>query len=427
MVGRSPRRHSGDMSETSQQPQPPPQSGLNTQHLRDYRSLRRSTTDRRLAGVAGGLGRHLNIDPLVLRVLFVVLVFVGGAGVLLYAALWLLVPEDNGQRPVVANSEGARNTLLAVVGAVAVLLILSDTLDGFGFPWGLTILALIAFVVLARRDSRSQTPVAGPPTPTGTGYPTAEGAPAAAFADVAGYPGYPSPPAYVGGGDAGDPPGYPPYGGPSPDWQPPPAPRRNRGPLLFGITLAVLALSLGALGVYESLGGTVIDAAYPALALAVIGTMLLVGSIFGRPGGLILLGIIAALALAATAVGGPRFDGDRSLYLAPVSASGLQDSYHVPAGHIELDLRGVRDLEALDGRSIDLSANAGEIVVILPEDLTAVIDAQVAFGGAIELPGRVSHEGWSIERQLTVAGSDPAAMVDIELDVQFGNIEVRQP
>ena len=41
--------------------------------------------------------RHLDIDPLILRVAFVVLVFFGGAGLILYGACWLLVPEE-GQR-----------------------------------------------------------------------------------------------------------------------------------------------------------------------------------------------------------------------------------------------------------------------------------------------------------------------------------------
>ena len=50
--------------------------------MRDLRRLRRSATDRKIAGVAGGLARHLDIDPTVLRVLFVVLAFFGGAGLL---------------------------------------------------------------------------------------------------------------------------------------------------------------------------------------------------------------------------------------------------------------------------------------------------------------------------------------------------------
>ena len=66
--------------------------------MRDLTRLRRSTTDKHVAGVAGGLGRHLDIDPIIIRVAFVVLTFFGGAGVLAYGALWLLVPDDEEQR-----------------------------------------------------------------------------------------------------------------------------------------------------------------------------------------------------------------------------------------------------------------------------------------------------------------------------------------
>ena len=60
----------------------------------DLGRLRRSTDDRRIAGVAGGLARHLDIDPIIVRVALVVLVFFGGSGLLLYGAIWLLVPEE---------------------------------------------------------------------------------------------------------------------------------------------------------------------------------------------------------------------------------------------------------------------------------------------------------------------------------------------
>jgi phage shock protein PspC (stress-responsive transcriptional regulator) len=56
--------------------------------------LRRSLSDRKIAGVAGGLGRYFNIDPLIFRVVLVTLAVFGGSGLLLYAIGWLLVPED---------------------------------------------------------------------------------------------------------------------------------------------------------------------------------------------------------------------------------------------------------------------------------------------------------------------------------------------
>lgn len=56
--------------------------------------LRRSRKDRRLAGVCGGLAEHFNIDPLLVRVLFVAFALCGSAGIWAYLLLWLLVPED---------------------------------------------------------------------------------------------------------------------------------------------------------------------------------------------------------------------------------------------------------------------------------------------------------------------------------------------
>ena len=66
--------------------------------IRDLGRLRRSRDDRKIAGVAGGLARHLDVDPIILRVALVVLVFFGGAGLLIYGAGWLLVPEEETER-----------------------------------------------------------------------------------------------------------------------------------------------------------------------------------------------------------------------------------------------------------------------------------------------------------------------------------------
>jgi len=57
------------------------------------RRLYRSTTNKVLAGVCGGLGEYFNIDPTILRILFVAIIFWGGSGVVLYIILWLVIPE----------------------------------------------------------------------------------------------------------------------------------------------------------------------------------------------------------------------------------------------------------------------------------------------------------------------------------------------
>ena len=61
----------------------------------ETKRLYRSRDERMLAGICGGLGEYLNVDPTVIRILFVILALVGfGGGILLYLAMWLIVPEE---------------------------------------------------------------------------------------------------------------------------------------------------------------------------------------------------------------------------------------------------------------------------------------------------------------------------------------------
>lgn len=56
--------------------------------------LYRSQSDRKVAGVAGGLGEFLGIDATLIRLVFVLSVIFLGTGVLLYMVMWLVVPEE---------------------------------------------------------------------------------------------------------------------------------------------------------------------------------------------------------------------------------------------------------------------------------------------------------------------------------------------
>jgi phage shock protein C len=58
------------------------------------RKLYRSRTDRKLAGVCGGLAQSFNLDATLIRVLFVVLAVLGGAGLVIYLAMWIIVPKE---------------------------------------------------------------------------------------------------------------------------------------------------------------------------------------------------------------------------------------------------------------------------------------------------------------------------------------------
>src|SRR5919108_6233075 len=61
--------------------------------------LTRSRADTVIGGVAGGLGRYFGVDPILFRIGFVVLTFIGGVGVIAYLALLAFVPSDGGQKP----------------------------------------------------------------------------------------------------------------------------------------------------------------------------------------------------------------------------------------------------------------------------------------------------------------------------------------
>ena len=57
--------------------------------------LYRSKSDRMIAGVCGGLAKRFNIPAIWVRLAFVLIILLGGAGILLYLILWIIVPEES--------------------------------------------------------------------------------------------------------------------------------------------------------------------------------------------------------------------------------------------------------------------------------------------------------------------------------------------
>ncbi|MBI2134273.1 PspC domain-containing protein [Candidatus Woesearchaeota archaeon] len=59
------------------------------------KQLLRSKKNRMIAGVCGGLGRYLDVDPTVVRVIFAVFTILSlGTGIIIYLLLWILIPEE---------------------------------------------------------------------------------------------------------------------------------------------------------------------------------------------------------------------------------------------------------------------------------------------------------------------------------------------
>jgi phage shock protein PspC (stress-responsive transcriptional regulator) len=87
-------------------PQSDERTGLNDQGDASgsgSRPLYRPVHDRMLAGVASGLARYFGVDVLLVRIALVVLVFVGGIGLALYLASWLLIPEEGTDQSILAE------------------------------------------------------------------------------------------------------------------------------------------------------------------------------------------------------------------------------------------------------------------------------------------------------------------------------------
>lgn len=384
---------------TETAPPPEPQPGTEgpratREELKELGRISRTTgPDRKVAGVAGGLARHLDIDPVILRVAFVVLVFFGGAGVIAYGLAWLLLPEDGNPRRPLGLDERNRGIALVGVGVLAGLALLSDTFGNDFFPWPVAIvIGLVVFLVVGVLDRDHRVTPTAPPVPHAPDPATGQFVPAA--------PGtYVAPPAA---------------------YRVPRNPRK-RGPILFFFTLALAALGIGVLGILDLAGAPIADPAYPALVVGVCGVMLVVGAFYGRAGGLILVGLLASLALLGATAAQDVDGGD--IRRTPVSAADVPTDLDTGAGEIVLDLRSVSDLAALDGTSIDLESTFGRIEVILPPGLGADIDAEVHGGGHIALFGS-ERDGFGISDQLTHSGGVGTPQITIEADVTFGEIQV---
>lgn len=61
---------------------------------KNYRKLFKSNTNRMLCGVCGGIGEYFNIDPTVIRILWIVFSLLGGSGILAYIIAAIIIPEQ---------------------------------------------------------------------------------------------------------------------------------------------------------------------------------------------------------------------------------------------------------------------------------------------------------------------------------------------
>ena len=401
------------------------------------RRLTRRTDNRIIAGVASGLADYLGIEPWIVRIGFVVLVFFGGLGALAYLIAWLLVPvAGSGESLAGGVLRRPPSGLRSYLGVGLILLAVALLASTFSSPQVIWAIVLIAFGVFLFRHDDPEPPDRRPP---GGGGPDPAGTTASLPA---------VPPAAT---TTTEPLGPPPASGQQtatlpadlPVWSPPPPPpdrtaawgapptRRPRrrpflGPLTFAVALIVtgLALVLDNLDVVDlSIGQEL------AVFLTVLGGGLLVGTWWGRAWGLIPVGLVAVPLVAVAALAGPVpvQGGVAERLFRPATAAEVRPSYRLAGGELILDLSKVEPAPAT--RPVQASVAGGRLLVVVPDEVAARVRGRVGVG-ALDLLGHVDN-GAQVDSTVDVPpvkapAKGAAPSVDLDLMAGYGVDEVRR-
>lgn len=282
------------------------------------RRLLRSRKDRVVGGVAAGIAKYFNIDPVIVRVVFVALTFIGGAGILLYLAALLLVPDERGH--VAADASSFRGKVL--IGVAGVLLFIAI---GSASPWGWGNWFLGGFI-----------------------FPVA-------FLALLGLGAWWL---VQGRGPSGD-----------------------VGSIVRAVVLGLLlliacfVLAVGAAWATAVGGGEVV-----AGMVIVAGVLLVAGAFVSRMRWLILPAVAIAIPLGVVSAAGIQVDdsvGEREY--RPLAAAEVRDNYELGIGSLVVDLRDA-DLGPGEHR-LKLKVGLGEAVLLVPDDVCVTSTAKVGLGG----------------------------------------------
>jgi len=344
--------------------------------------LVRSRTDRKVAGVAGGIAQHLNIDPLLVRIVFVVLTLGGGVGILLYALGWLLVPQD-GEDPVGGGAlDRMRHSTWIPIG---LLVVGGSILLGNVFSWDggavFFALVLIALGWLLYREE-SVAPASGSP---GGG---------ASFATPA-------------------------YGGVAPSTA---ASRSAPASYLGRYTFAGMLLVIGFTALLETTDVITFDRRlYPAIALSVVGGGLVVGAFWGRSRALIVLGLLLVpVVILASLIDVPLVGGAGERNFQPATATSVRDEYRLVAGEMVIDLTETE--WGSEPVSFEATIGMGELSIIVPQGVEVDLDASVGAGEIAFFDE--FREGFDLDFDSVGGSGSPAAQLIVDARVSFGVIMV---
>jgi phage shock protein PspC (stress-responsive transcriptional regulator) len=359
--------------------------------------LLRSTDDRVLAGVAGGIANYLDIDPTLVRVGFVAAVLFGGLGIVAYLVLAVVTPNDDGTG---APVQGDRPSLWLIgLAVLAVLILLPGPFWGpfdwgIGWWWGGSLWLLLlaggaVWLYMTVRDRRRGTPPSSGAASGAGSEPAPRSEPTTAATDA----------------------------------QDPPSARGDAaGRVLRAIAIGVLifaALNVAAAAAGVSAWATatghgeIVAGVVIALGAALVGAAFL-GDVRWR--WLIVPALVLALPAGAVAAADVRFDGgigERDY--RPTSAAQVpDDGYSLGIGQLVVDLRGLpwhRD------QTLDLATDmgVGQTVVSVPSNVCVQADATASAGDVFVRGQRSSGIDAEVVEH-PPEGRAPRLVLDSELD-----------
>jgi phage shock protein C len=125
------------------------------------KKLYRSRKNSMIGGVCGGLGEYLNVDPTIMRLVAVLLVFANGIGLLAYIIAWIIIPRNPGIEPEVMVTEKSElNRLLPGLALIflGLIFLLNSLIPWFRFKylWPLILIVLGIFILIKTQKKEIQ-------------------------------------------------------------------------------------------------------------------------------------------------------------------------------------------------------------------------------------------------------------------------------
>ena len=398
---------------------------------RAKRELRRSRDNRVVAGVAAGIGRYFDVDPVIVRIAFIVLSVFGGSGVLLYLVAWLVIAKEGEDQSAAgralkgSDQPRGRGVIAALLLLAAIFMVSGPLLwfadfgfgDGLFFPL-LLVAGGVALMLWPEDEGWSAIRprrVSDDPSAT-SDHPTSTDVAAAASTELV--------PRTDALAEFELPP--PPFDPPVGTDAEPRDPGGRRSFPVTTLTMAVLLVMTGGAVLLDRLD--VVDlrpVTYLAAVLVVLGLGLIVAAFVGRARGLIALGILILPFLwFATVVDIEWWSGVGEDVVVVDDLRDLEAVYHHGIGQLVVDLR---DLD-FEGETVDLEVGLtlGEVVVYVPDDVEVQIDLDGRIGEvSVERPGRdLIDDGLDIAIDTTLPGDNGILVLDLDIGIGAARVEV---